>query len=122
MNIISLSKIIERGNCMEEFEKDEMFRYLKHFDKIFSTKLENNLNIDKLILFFTGFKRMIDEIDLQTDDYLDIQKEKLDLIEKFNFNEEQMKCFHKYCELESKTAEIYRKEIMLFEYIFMEFF
>ena len=72
---------------MEEFEKDEMFRYLKHFDKIFNTKLENNLNTDKLILFFTGFKRMIDEIDLQTNDYLEIQKEKLELIEKFNFNE-----------------------------------
>lgn len=107
---------------MGDFERDEILKHLRCFDKIFNTNFENNLNIDKLILFFTGFKRMIDEFDLQTNDYLELQKAKLDLIEKFNFNEEQMKCFHKYYELESKTAEIYRKEIMLFEYVFMKCF
>lgn len=106
---------------METLEYDEVLEYLKHFDRIFNTKLETNFNIDELILFFRGLKKVIDEI-TPTDKYLVIQKEKNQLLKAISFNNEQLKFFNKYCEFEQKTDEIYRKELVIFMYVFMKCF
>ena len=106
---------------MEDLVQDEVVKYLKHFDKIFNTKLETNFNIDELILFFTGFNKIIDEVK-PTDKYLEIQEKKCKFLEKINFTDEQLKVFNKYCELEYKTNEIYRKELVILMYIFMKCF
>ena len=106
---------------MEDLVQDEVVKYLKHFDKIFNTKLEENFNIDELILFFTGFNKIIDEVK-PTDKYLEIQEKKCKFLEKINFTDEQLKVFNKYCELEYKTNEIYRKELVILMYIFVKCF
>ena len=106
---------------MEDLVQDEVVKYLKHFDKIFNTKLEENFNIDELILFFTGFKKVADEIK-PTNEYLDIQEKKCQILDEINLNNEQQKYFNKYCELEHKTNEEYKKEILILMYIFMRCF
>lgn len=106
---------------MENLERKEVLEYLNHFDKIFNTKLEDNFDIDELILFFTGFNKIIDEVK-PTDKYLEIQEKKCKFLEKINFTDEQLKVFNKYCELEYKTNEIYRKELVILMYIFMKCF
>lgn len=106
---------------MEDLVQDEVVKYLKHFDKIFNTKLESNFNIDELILFFKGFKNLIDEV-TPTSEYLEIQEKKCEILDEISLNDEQVQSFNKYCELEHKTNEEYRKEILILMYIFMRCF
>ena len=106
---------------MENLERKEVLEYLNHFDKIFNTKLEDNFDIDELILFFTGFKKVADEIK-PIDEYLEIQDKKCKILDEINLNDEQVQIFNKYCELENKTNEIYRKELVILMYIFVKCF
>lgn len=106
---------------MENFERDEVINYLRHFDKIFNTRLEFNFNIDELILFFRGLKNTIDEI-IPIDEYIEKLDKKKEISEKLDLNEEQKKIFNRYCDCEYETSEIYRKEIVILMYIFMKCF
>ena len=106
---------------MENFERDEIINYLRHFDRTFNTKFEFSFNTDELILFFRGLKNTIDEI-IPIDEYIEKLSKKNELIEKLDLNEEQMKIFNKYCDCEYETSEIYRKEIVILMYIFMKCF
>lgn len=106
---------------MENFERDEIINYLRHFDRTFNTRFEFGFNIDELILFFRGLKNTIDEI-IPIDEYIEKLNKKNELIEKLDLNEKQMKIFNKYCDYEYETSEIYRKEIVILMYIFMKCF
>ena len=85
---------------MENFERDEIINYLRHFDRTFNTKFEFSFNTDELILFFRGLKNTIDEI-IPIDEYIEKLNKKNELIEKLDLNEEQMKIFNKYCDCSS---------------------
>lgn len=101
--------------------KEECIEYIQHFDKIFGTNVMSTFNENKLIIFLQMYEKMKDELYIQTEEYLSLQKEKLEILDNLssNLKDAEKEQFNRFLELDSKSKEKSNNQIIVFEFILL---